>query len=166
MGPFFVVFPHPRRGDISHFIEGLKEVSVEHFAAIRPIESFDIGVLVWLPRLDVADVDLMLITPIDEGLAQEFRTVVAADCIRSSSPFSDLVQCSSHPRRGKRRVEASEFSNREIIRRLGTSASQYYRLLDQTNYTKSIGQLLALLEVLECEVEFIVRDRRLKPTGS
>ena len=65
-----------------------------------------------------------------------------------------------------RRVEASELSNRELIRRLGTSASQYYRLLDQTNYSKSIGQLLALLEVLECEVEFIVRDRPLEPTGS
>ncbi|RKZ12823.1 hypothetical protein DRQ53_14245 [bacterium] len=64
-----------------------------------------------------------------------------------------------------RRVEASELSNRELIRRLGTSASQYYRLLDQTNYSKSIGQLLALLEVLECEVEFIVRDRPLEPTG-
>lgn len=65
-----------------------------------------------------------------------------------------------------RRVEASELSNRELIRRLGTSASQYYRLLDQTNYSKSIGQLLALLEVLECEVEFVVRDRPLAPRGS
>jgi hypothetical protein len=32
-------------------------------------------------------------------------------------------------------------------------------LLDQTNYTKSIGQILALLEVLDCEVEFVVRDK-------
>jgi hypothetical protein len=31
--------------------------------------------------------------------------------------------------------------------------------LDQTNYSKSIGQLLALLEVLDCEVELIVRDK-------
>lgn len=57
------------------------------------------------------------------------------------------------------RVEQSPLSKREIIRRLGTSASQFYRLLDQTNYTKSIGQLLALLEILECEVEFVVRDK-------
>ena len=66
----------------------------------------------------------------------------------------------------RRRVDTSDLSNREIIRRLGTSASQYYRLLDQTNYSKSIGQLLALLEVLECEVEFIVRDRQLEPAES
>ncbi len=58
------------------------------------------------------------------------------------------------------RVGRSNLSKREMIRRLGTSAAQFYRLLDQTNYTKSIGQLLALLEVLDCEVEFVVRDKR------
>lgn len=57
------------------------------------------------------------------------------------------------------RVERSGLSKREIIRRLGTSATQFYRLLDQTNTTKSIGQLLALLEILDCEVEIVVRDR-------
>ena len=57
------------------------------------------------------------------------------------------------------RVEQSALSKREIIRRLGTSAAQFYRLLDQTNYSKSIGQLLALLDVLDCEVEFVVREK-------
>jgi hypothetical protein len=59
----------------------------------------------------------------------------------------------------QRRVEHSALSKREIIRRLGTSATQFYRLLDTTNYSKSIGQLLALLEILGCEVELIVRDK-------
>lgn len=59
----------------------------------------------------------------------------------------------------KERVERSALSKREIIRRLGTSATQFYRLLDPTNYTKSIGQLISLLEVLDCEVEVIVRDK-------
>lgn len=58
-----------------------------------------------------------------------------------------------------RRVEASSLSKREIIRRLGTSATQFYRLLDQTNYRKSVDQLLKLLQVLDCEVDLIVRDR-------
>ena len=42
----------------------------------------------------------------------------------------------------QKRVTASKLSKRELIRRLGTSASQFYRILDQTNYRKSIGQLL------------------------
>ena len=59
----------------------------------------------------------------------------------------------------QKRAEASPLSKREIIRRLGTSASQFYRLLDQKNYRKSVDQLLFLLQVLECEVDFVVRAK-------
>ena len=57
----------------------------------------------------------------------------------------------------QKRVKASILSKREIIRRLGTSATQLYRLLDQTNYSKSIDHLLSLLHVLDCEVDLQVR---------
>jgi len=57
------------------------------------------------------------------------------------------------------RVRTSPLSKREIIRRLGTSATQLYRLLDQTNYRKSVDQLVALLGVLECDVDLVVRAR-------
>ncbi len=59
----------------------------------------------------------------------------------------------------QKRVEASPLSKREIIRRLGTSATQFYRLLDQTNYRKSVDQLLLLLQVLDCNVELVVRGK-------
>jgi len=36
---------------------------------------------------------------------------------------------------------------------------QFYRLLDQTNYKKSLGQLLSLLHVLDCDVDLVVRAR-------
>jgi hypothetical protein len=58
------------------------------------------------------------------------------------------------------RVRASPLSKREIIRRLSTSASQFYRLLDSANSSKSVGQLLALLHVLDCDVDLVVRKRR------
>ncbi|MEO5863673.1 MAG: hypothetical protein ABIQ79_01365 [Nitrospiraceae bacterium] len=48
---------------------------------------------------------------------------------------------------------------REIIRRLGTSATQFYRLLDQTNYSKSIDQILSLLHVLDCDIDLLVRTK-------
>ena len=60
----------------------------------------------------------------------------------------------------RKRVEQSELSTREIIRRLGTSATQFYRLLDQTNYSKSLKQLVALLAILDCEVELVIRRKR------
>ena len=59
----------------------------------------------------------------------------------------------------QKRVARSRLSRREIIRRLGTSATQFYRLLDQTNYRKSIDQLLSLLHVLDCDVDLVVRAK-------
>ncbi len=59
----------------------------------------------------------------------------------------------------QRRVEASALSKREIIRRLGTSATQFYRLIDSTNYRKSVDQLLTLLHVLDCDVDLVVRTK-------
>lgn len=56
-------------------------------------------------------------------------------------------------------VDASDLSKREIIRRLGTSASQFYRLLDQTNYRKSVDQMLFLLHALDCDVELVVKAK-------
>ena len=59
----------------------------------------------------------------------------------------------------QKRVEASALSKRELIRRLGTSAAQFYRLLDQTNYRKSVDQVLNLLHVLDCDVDLVVKTK-------
>lgn len=59
----------------------------------------------------------------------------------------------------QRRVPRSALSRREMIRRLRTSPAQFYRLLDQTNYKKSVDQLLDLLRILDCEIKLIVKQR-------
>lgn len=59
----------------------------------------------------------------------------------------------------QKRITAASLAKREIIRRLGTSPAQLYRLLDQTNYRKSVDQMLRLLQVLDCDVEFVVRAK-------
>lgn len=56
-------------------------------------------------------------------------------------------------------LEESGLSKREVIRRLGTSPAQVYRLLDTANYGKSVDQMLKLLQVLGCEVDFVVTTR-------
>lgn len=40
-----------------------------------------------------------------------------------------------------------------------TSPARFYRLLDTTNYRKSVDKMLSLLQVLGCEVEVIVREK-------
>ncbi len=59
----------------------------------------------------------------------------------------------------QKRVEESALSKREIFRRLGTSAAQFYRLVDQTNYRKSVDQVLNLLHVLDCDVDLVVKSK-------
>jgi predicted XRE-type DNA-binding protein len=58
-----------------------------------------------------------------------------------------------------RSVERSGLSRREIARRLKTSVPQVYRLLDPTNSRKSISQLVALLHVLDCDVQLVVKRK-------
>lgn len=59
----------------------------------------------------------------------------------------------------QKRIAESALSKREIVRRLGTSAAQLYRLLDQTNDRKSLDQVVALLQVLNCDVDLVVRAK-------
>lgn len=59
----------------------------------------------------------------------------------------------------QRRMEESGENVRDVAHSLRTSPTQLYRLLDQTNYTKSFRQLVSLLNYLGCDV-----DVRITPT--
>lgn len=60
----------------------------------------------------------------------------------------------------RQRADASGLSRRELARRLGTSLAQLYRLLDPANTRKSLNQMVALLQALDCDVDIVVRDKR------
>jgi hypothetical protein len=57
----------------------------------------------------------------------------------------------------RERLGESPLSRREIIRRLGTSPAQFYRLLDPANYSKSVDAMLSLLHALDCDVDVLIR---------
>jgi len=61
--------------------------------------------------------------------------------------------------------EASERSARDVARWLGTSPTQLYRLLDPTNYAKSLLRLISLLYLLGAEFEVEVKDRPRRRAG-
>ena len=60
----------------------------------------------------------------------------------------------------QQRIEKSALSRRQIARRLSTSVPQLYRLLDPSNSRKSVRQLIALLHVLDCDLNLVVKDRK------
>src|SRR5574341_858281 len=112
---------------------------------------------------------------VDEELGREAFTYVLQSGREGTAHLEQVLEYNQDPDylrdlllyrltiEAQQRVEASRLSRREIIRRLGTSATQFYRLLDQTNYRKSIDQLLSLLHVLDCDVNLIVRAHRARP---
>ena len=59
----------------------------------------------------------------------------------------------------QRGMEVSELSRRQIAGRLKTSLPQLYRLLDPANTSKSMNQLIALLHILDCEVDLVVKRK-------
>ncbi len=56
-------------------------------------------------------------------------------------------------------MESSELSRRQVAKRLKTSVPQLYRLLDPANTRKSMKQLVALLHILNCDVDLVVKKR-------
>ena len=58
----------------------------------------------------------------------------------------------------KKRVDESGLSVRSISKMLGTSPTQYYRLLDEDNYRKSMDQMMNLFAVLGCTIDLSVSE--------
>ena len=56
-------------------------------------------------------------------------------------------------------IEDSELSRRQMAKQLKTSVPQLYRLLDPSNTRKSMSQLIALLHILNCDVDLVVKKR-------
>ena len=53
-------------------------------------------------------------------------------------------------------LASGRVSKREVARRLHTSPSQLYRMLDQTNYKKSLDQMVKLISAMDHVVEIKV----------
>jgi hypothetical protein len=76
--PFFVVGPQPVIGQQADLLDRFKDVGAEHFLAIAAIEALDVGILIRLARLDVAQLDALSLAPVDERLGGQFGAVVEA----------------------------------------------------------------------------------------
>lgn len=108
---------------------------------------------------------------VDPELANEGFTYILASGVEGSVLLDEVLDYNRDPAylrdlllyqltvEAHKGLAASRLSKREIIRRLGTSPAQFYRLLDTANYRKSIDAVLELLLVLERDVELVVRDR-------
>jgi hypothetical protein len=65
----------------------------------------------------------------------------------------------------KKKFEQKELGVRSVANRLKTSPSQLYRLLDPSNYSKSIDQMFKLLDLLECNIDLRVDEEKILATA-
>jgi hypothetical protein len=54
-------------------------------------------------------------------------------------------------------LKSKPVKKRELTRRLKTSPSHLYRLLDTANYNKTIDQMIKLLAALDCSVDIVFK---------
>jgi hypothetical protein len=64
----------------------------------------------------------------------------------------------------KKLVDASPLGIRELSRRLGTSPTQLYRVLDEENSRKSLDRVFELLSVLQCRIDIHSKASPVKRT--
>ncbi len=57
--------------------------------------------------------------------------------------------------KAQKRAGELQVSKREVIRRMGTTPTQFYRLMDQKNTHKTLDQMVRLLAALDCSVDFL-----------
>ena len=108
---------------------------------------------------------------VDKELGNEAITYVLNSGDEGSIHIEQILEYNEDPRymaelltykltlEARHGIENSGLSRRQIAKRLKTSVPQLYRLLDPANTSKSINQLVALLHVLNCNVELVVNCR-------
>ena len=108
---------------------------------------------------------------VDPELGREAFTFRLASGAEGSVPVDAVREYNEDPsymadltlyrltQEARSRLDRSGLSTREVARSLGTSPTQLYRLLDPTNYTKSLRQLTALLYLLGCDIDVAIKDR-------
>lgn len=108
---------------------------------------------------------------VDEELGREGFTYSLASGREGSVHIEQVLEYNQDPRylrdrllyrltiEARKRVKQSSLLKRELIRRLGTSPAQFYRLLDPANCRKSVDRILFLLHALDCDVDLVIRAK-------
>ncbi len=91
MGSLFVV------SDLAHLVKILEEVTVQDLFAVGSVEPFDVSILVRLAGLDIADLDVVVITPVDEDLASKLRSIIATDGSGKASVILQTLENANNP---------------------------------------------------------------------
>jgi hypothetical protein len=97
---------------------------------------------------------------VDKALGREAFTYILNSGEEDSVHFEQVLEFNEDPIYRltlllQSKLADSAVSKRQFAKLLGTSPAQIERLLDQTNYNKSIRQLFQALYLLDCRIDFV-----------
>ena len=85
MWSFMVIIVLPLFGFFSYLIQSFKDVRIQQLRSNASIESFNIGVLCGLARLDKGQCYMMVFAPVVELSGDKFGSVIHPDHLRQSA---------------------------------------------------------------------------------
>ena len=77
-----VVAVTPVLDHLTYLAHAVEDVPIENFSAHGAVEALDQSVLCRLTRLDEAQLDQVVLSPLSERMADELRTVVQSQTLR------------------------------------------------------------------------------------
>jgi hypothetical protein len=86
-----VVVFDPRLHDLSHLFQGMEQTGIQDIFPKRAVEAFDLGILHRLVRLNVSQLNAVLLSPASQALRDELRAIVHADLPGHSSPLHEHI---------------------------------------------------------------------------
>jgi hypothetical protein len=108
---------------------------------------------------------------VDKELGNEAFTYILKSGRQGSIHIEQVLEYNEDPKyladlltyklsvEARKGVAGSKLSRRQLAKRLNTSVPQLYRLLDPANANKSLKQLVTLLHILDCDVDFVIRKK-------
>lgn len=92
MGAVLVVVDQEAPRGLADVVQPSKQVLIQDVFALGPVEALDVSVLIGFSRLDVLDGHAGALGPVDEGLAEELRSVIDPQDLRQRSFAADLIE--------------------------------------------------------------------------
>ncbi len=97
MGPFAVIFSQRALRDFPCFIQGPEQIKIQYFCPVRPVKTFNKGILRWFPWFDKFQYHTMLFSPLRQRQRDQFRPVIHPQFQRITPVCHDPVQHPDHP---------------------------------------------------------------------
>lgn len=92
MRSMMAVTMQPVGRHISDFLLGIKDIAVQHFGTVGPVEFLNIGILGWLPRLDVVEGNILELGPFGQCMGDEFRAVIQVNGSLCNPRLQQLIE--------------------------------------------------------------------------